>query len=69
MRYLFIKRGEKKKKERRVQRAPFDLMLAVQDKRPSFVSLADILAKTAHFGKLYLAKPRNERFLANCHVK
>lgn len=52
-----------------MQRAPFDLILAVQDKRPSFVSLADILAKTAHFGKLYLAKPRNERFLANCHVK
>lgn len=25
--------------------------------------------KTAHFGELYLAKPRNERFLANCHVK
>lgn len=25
--------------------------------------------KTAHFGSLYLARARNERFLANCHVK
>lgn len=49
-------------KKKKLKNAPFDLILALQEKRHSFVSLADIPKKTAHFGKLYLAKPRNERF-------
>lgn len=39
MRYLFIK------KKKSLKNAPFDLISAVQEKRHSFVSLADILRK------------------------